>query len=734
MKKQAYPTFVVNATIVLVAAFIAAWQPPLALAQDETPITPTLPPDPCDTSLSVMERLGAIATAVGNLNSCLESVLSGTGTTLDQPVVDALSAVRAGCQTMITRIDLFLEGSPPPGTSPGGSSTLPPDPCDTSLSILERLQATAARLTQLDLCLQGALQSTTNPASVEPALNTIATICQVMIARIDVFLSNTPRELGQTTPAHLVINPIVVAVDSLAAKGVLDKGHHNTLKKELTQAQAAARLAKAVVVIRRLEHFQRKTADFVVEQVLTQQQGQLLFALANSAVGQVRRSAFAPIRVSITPSGVICPDPPPCDFPVLYVAESNGGGVGLAPDGSAGRPYPTIQQALARAEALEACGVEIRVANGCYPGDLFITRDTRLVGQFYTLIAGSIINNGPFHLTVQSVNLVSESDACPLPPGLSADGAIQVDHPCARTSLRDVRIFDARSYGIRQRSGSLDARNVDILDTRVALEGDVARQTGAAIFLTDEVNAVFIDLQIRGSQRYGLRQKGGTLLLSRGHILESQARAEISAAGTGIWLSDSVKAALLDAELLGNGSSGLIVEDAGTEVQAVGVHVRDTAANAYLWENFCQSIGAVEVFTGAELVMEWCDILRSEVVALRARHGTTRVCFVNGQISDTSALPGCIALTGINVIARDGSSIELSDFTSSDADLCGLQVLLHSDIHAQHGVVSHCAIGANIQDEDFDLARIQDDVAYIDDRVVLDGSSLPVPEPVAGFE
>ena len=53
------------------------------------------------------------------------------------------------------------------------------------------------------------------------------------------------------------------------------------------------------------------------------------------------------------------------------------------------------------------------------------------------------------------------------------------------------------------------------------------------------------------------------------------------------------------------------------------------------------------------------------------------------------------------------------------------------DLH--HGEVSGNLIGANVQTEDFELARLQDDVTYADNERDLDTALLPVPDPAGGI-
>lgn len=76
-----------------------------------------------------------------------------------------------------------------------------------------------------------------------------------------------------------------------------------------------------------------------------------------------------------------------------------------------------------------------------------------------------------------------------------------------------------------------------------------------------------------------------------------------------------------------------------------------------------------------------------------------------------------------------GARIELTGFLLSDADLCGLQVAAAAGVDLRSGIVSGCEIGACVQIDGYDLDRLTDGVAYFDNAVDLQSTTLPIPEP-----
>ena len=82
---------------------------------------------------------------------------------------------------------------------------------------------------------------------------------------------------------------------------------------------------------------------------------------------------------------------------------------------------------------------------------------------------------------------------------------------------------------------------------------------------------------------------------------------------------------------------------------------------------------------------------------------------------------------GIGVGAYSEASITLTSFRVERASLVGLQLARGGTIDLSVGVVSGCPIGANVQTDAFDAARLTDRVVYRDNERNFDGSELPLP-------
>ena len=103
-------------------------------------------------------------------------------------------------------------------------------------------------------------------------------------------------------------------------------------------------------------------------------------------------------------------------------------------------------------------------------------------------------------------------------------------------------------------------------------------------------------------------------------------------------------------------------------------------------------------------------------------------------IADTAeqacATAGCADRPfGTALMAHRGASIILRDFAIRGAALCGVHVTEGGQADLMDGEIRGCAIGACNQSAGFDIERLSQGVAFVDNGVNLDSTSLPVPEP-----
>jgi len=113
---------------------------------------------------------------------------------------------------------------------------------------------------------------------------------------------------------------------------------------------------------------------------------------------------------------------------------------------------------------------------------------------------------------------------------------------------------------------------------------------------------------------------------------------------------------------------------------------------------------------------------RATLTDVRVSHTLVRECVAAG---------GCSAAggAGSGIIVVDGAAVDATRFDVSDNALCGVQLTRSGTLDLHDGVVARNAIGANVQVDGYDFARLSDRVAYTDNERALDSTALPVPEP-----
>ena len=82
---------------------------------------------------------------------------------------------------------------------------------------------------------------------------------------------------------------------------------------------------------------------------------------------------------------------------------------------------------------------------------------------------------------------------------------------------------------------------------------------------------------------------------------------------------------------------------------------------------------------------------------------------------------------GYGVGAYDDGSLELRRFAITDNEVLGVQVASGGQVKLYDGVVAGHIIGANVQDDEFDISNLQNGVLYTDNTIQFRGSSLPLP-------
>jgi hypothetical protein len=290
----------------------------------------------------------------------------------------------------------------------------------------------------------------------------------------------------------------------------------------------------------------------------------------------------------------------------------------------------------------------------------------------------------------------------------------------------------------------------------IARRLDIEHSTTLGIFVADRASLSASDVIVRdvdlfrGSYGYGLAAEyGATLSLTRAafernrgiglELLDPDTTAALAditisamvAEGPGAALaiisaSVSVDRAALEAATF----AGVIVEEQA-HVRLTDVAILDTASST----TGTAGLG-ISCFSGAALTIQRASLQRNLEVGLRAVGMGTIVRGSNVHIANTRE-PTCaktscrdLAGSGTGVATSSAGRVTLDRFVIEGSALVGVDVSGSGEIDLAHGIVEHNPVGANIDGAaTFDVARLSNDVVYLDNGENLEATSLPIPAP-----
>ena len=198
--------------------------------------------------------------------------------------------------------------------------------------------------------------------------------------------------------------------------------------------------------------------------------------------------------------------------------------------------------------------------------------------------------------------------------------------------------------------------------------------------------------------------------------------------GLGVGAAFGARVEIARAEIAHNRAIGVVLDQPGTTGTLTDVWIHDTLEHGAEGQ-----LGrALSVQRGAVVEVEGALFEASREASI----------FIGGTGSDATlsrvavrgvAPRACVASTcpdnpaGSGVVVREGA-VRMSDFLIHDASLCGIQVAFGGQADLRDGEISSSSIGACVQADGFDVARLSDGVVYRDNDTNLDATTLPVPD------
>ncbi|MGF1466819.1 MAG: hypothetical protein ACFCGT_11865 [Sandaracinaceae bacterium] len=95
-----------------------------------------------------------------------------------------------------------------------------------------------------------------------------------------------------------------------------------------------------------------------------------------------------------------------------------------------------------------------------------------------------------------------------------------------------------------------------------------------------------------------------------------------------------------------------------------------------------------------------------------------------------ACLPECDGEpAGVNLGSYDSAAVELRRFVLADAELCAVQIARDGEVRLATGVVRGHPIGVCLDEPDYPLQLLRQDVRYEGNETLVDSRSLPIPQP-----
>ncbi len=304
------------------------------------------------------------------------------------------------------------------------------------------------------------------------------------------------------------------------------------------------------------------------------------------------------------------------------------------------------------------------------------------------------------------------------------------------TTIEDTQTAEDGAYGVGiaiQDGASLDAERCEILGstttgvsvadsgTSVALRETCIEDTkpnengecGFGIDVYDGASLEAEDCEVRRSTSTGAKASGsGTSVVLRETSLRDTRPEESGKGGLGIEVRDGADLQAEGCEIRGNSSTGLLAYDSGTAVALRETIIADTQPDETGGGGF-----GIQLYDGASLDAEACEISGNEMVGLAAFDSGTSVSLRESAIGDTR----------IDENGEHGSGIEICDGAKLEAEDCEIRGNTNVGVLAQGPGTSVTLLEVSIEDTHPDG---QGDFGF--GIQVSDGASLDAQDCVVG--
>jgi len=329
-------------------------------------------------------------------------------------------------------------------------------------------------------------------------------------------------------------------------------------------------------------------------------------------------------------------------------------------------------------------------------------------------------------------------------------GGVRMGTPGGRVILEHVIVRDTPTFGINVGTGTTASLSHSVVERNVDV-GVLVTGVGTSFEVSDTIFREHVprpgDLTESG---IAIQSQVGASVTAERILVERNFRTGLFAAvgDARMVLRDSVVRDTIDPDD-SRPAAGVQVQDATVTIERS--HIQRTRGN-----------GIVAILGGSHLDMS--DVVISEVglesagrfgVGIQAVGGETRITRVlvhdaeghglyasgpstllSGEdvvvsaITASCATPPCgEGPVETGVAAYEGGTISLTRFDVRGAGVCGVYIADGTEVDLRAGVVTGCGIGACVQDPDYTLDRLTEEVLFRDNGTNLDTTMLPLPDP-----
>lgn len=306
--------------------------------------------------------------------------------------------------------------------------------------------------------------------------------------------------------------------------------------------------------------------------------------------------------------------------------------------------------------------------------------------------------------------------------------AIEVSEGAQITGARlDLERNRDIAVAVMEPGSGATLEDVAIRDTEPARDGT----RGSAVAVQDGAFVVVARGLVERSHESGITCAGaGTVAqLEDVTIVDTQPSAALPGElGIAFAAADGCVASIRRGLFERNRDTALWAHSEGTSLEIEDVRVSDTASSD---DELSHGVALMAQFGArTEVTRAVFELSRARAVLIVGAHGTLRDVRITDVVPPKCAETGCPLGEGVvGAAAFYGGVLDMERFEVRRSDLCGVQVALDGQLALRDGVIAESRIGACVQVDGYDLARLTDRVRFEDNDVTIDTTTLELPQP-----